>query len=368
MIYLYSPTILSFQKKVKAWAFKILASEAGLKTFRNRFQKGHYDYPLNIVVFEDNRKLGFFDKAYYTLGINKSLMYEANDGVLKNIIRHELAHCLTSILYNGNLSHASEYREVCRRFNWGPEVYHAYSNVKTDNESFTHLAHDKLISKVKKLLCLTSSSNAHEAESATMKANELLIRYNLKHIPLESEQEDNETCLKRVLSMRRKSAKLTCICDILRTFLVCPVFNYGVGITYLEVVGSRNNVELAEYVAHFLDRELETLWNHHKKNHPHLKGLKKKNSFFKGVSEGYVQKIKQNRHQSFQGNELAIIEKNLEKQVHTAYGGLRTVTSYECPPDAYSKELGQGAGRKLSIRKGLRGNSTALIGIRKGIT
>ena len=353
MIYLYSSTILAFQKKVKHFAFNILATEVGVQINRKTFQWGDYHYPLKIVVFEDPKKLGFYDSFCYTVGINKTLMYKANDETLKNIIRHELAHYLVSIMYGEVSFHGRDFATVCRRYGWGREVAKAYSNTREDNKIHPNIGHEKLLEKIKKIFALASSSNSHESQAAAAKANELLLRYNLQNVHLEDDEE--EACLKRVLTARKNNAKMASIYEILKTFYVRPVFNKGKGIVYLEIVGLRANVELGEYVAHFLDCELDRLWEQHQKKNPYLKGLTMKNSFFRGLAEGYTQKIKEANKKNLNRNEIMVIQNNLDKYVGMVYGRLSsTIGRGKINP--YSQNLGKNVGKNLTIRQGIKGS------------
>src|SRR5690606_34918991 len=136
---------------------------------------------------------------------------------------------------------------------------------------------EKVYSKIKNLLKLATSSNPHEAELATLKANQLLIKYNLTH----SDYLQNDEALfyvHRILSQKKKSAKLSAIYDIIKHFMVRPVLRYTKKGVYLEITGTKTNIELSDYIASFLDRELEGLWKKEQKLFPHLKGLKNKNS------------------------------------------------------------------------------------------
>jgi len=160
-------------------------------------------------------------------------------------------------------------------------------------------------------LALASSDNAHESEMATLKANELLLEHNLELTKAhdQSQTEQELVCVARVLEAARKNAKHVTIYEILKTFYVSPVFNHGRGVFYLEVVGDRTSVELADYVAHFLDHELEILWMQTQKENPKLKGKSAKNSFLRGVAKGYIEKIELQKIQKASKNELMVIEK-----------------------------------------------------------
>lgn len=355
---LYNQTVLTFLDRVQKLAFEILRTEAGISVHRKRFSYKDYTYRLGIVVFEDQKLLGYFDQNLMEIGLNKALVYQAKDQVLKNILRHELAHLLAYLEFGATAKeHSPEFRQTCRDLGWGPEVFEARAdidleNLKTNGDSDC----EKIIEKVKKLLALSASPNIHEAQLATIKANEILLRYNLEKNSLLPSQDEfgGDLYLKRVLEAKRVNAKLGSISRILRTFLVETVFNHGNEGVYLEVVGSRSNVEIAEYVANFLNMEFENLWKAHKKNHPELRGVRSKNSFFRGIAQGYQDKVNSSRQglQRSQETGLVCLEKQLKYQVKRIYVRLSHSTSLGGTCES-SKNLGNKVGQSLSIKRAL---------------
>lgn len=349
-MFLYSETVHSFLARVRSYAKEILEREMHLKISRSRlFYRGIY-YPINFVVYEGPH-LGYWDSRSYQIGINKRVMLSAKTEVIKDIIRHELAHMFLTYSQGPSFTpHSPEFRELCKSFGWGESVYAARSHIDEENFKIEgDIASEKLIEKIKKLLSLASSSNPYEAELATIKANELLLKHNLEKLAL-LEKTEEEVWVKRVLTLTRNSARLHAIYEILQTFFVAPVFNYGKGVLYLEVTGSRTNVELADYVANFLDQELERLFDVYQKEHPDMKGKRAKNSFMKGIAEGYVEKIKKTQKEVSlaRSQDLIVLEQDLKRQVRLAYSRLGS-TSVSRSDDSYSKNLGRKAGHNLSI-------------------
>jgi hypothetical protein len=319
-MFLHSKTISIFISRVRNDVREIVNNEMKLKMERSRIHYKGILYPLNVVVFEDNTRLGYFDSQSYELGLSKKLMFQAKDEVLKNIIRHELAHFMCYLLYGPRVLHGEEFHDTCRSFGWGPEVYSAYANIDLENSKITDTDSktEKLLARLKKLLALASSDNIHERELATLKANQLLLEHNLD-LSKQNATDDETVYVKRVLEATRKSAKHVAIYEILKTFFVSPVFNHGRGVFYLEVIGDMTSVELADYVAHFLDHELEVIWREIQKENPKLKGRASKNSFFTGVAKGYVQKIEKQKSTIATGSDLVAIEKNIQKNLRIVY-------------------------------------------------
>ncbi len=357
MIYFYSSTICAFiirlEKKCKA----ILEKEGGLKTHGQRFYYHDSSYPINIICFEHPKKLGYFDSEFYEIGINKAFLLPQYSHQLPDLLRHELAHYLAFIIHKDPaLCHNTLYRTICHSYGWGKEVYAATTEL---GEIPIHITdkEQRILNKVKKLLSLATSNNSHEAEQATLKSNALLLKYNLEGTTYTDHEK--EYVIKRLLSGKRNNSKLQALAKILRSFLVRTVINYGEKRVYLEAFGTKANVCIADYVAEYLERELEKLWKETQKQHPQLKGQASKNSFFRGLAEGYCQKIteqSQDHHHTKQQS-LVVLEKQLDVKMQMAYPSLRQTSSHyrSC---SQSTALGFEEGKSLNIRKPLSDTST----------
>lgn len=355
--FLYSRTILSYLRRVKLLARDILKQEMRLSVRGERFSIGNTSYPLSFVVFEGDKRLGYFAHETFEIGINRHAMLMTKPEELKNLLRHELAHYLMFIRYGHGVSaHGPEFRELCKSYGWGEGVYAASSrSISTPDREPLHLRDERILSKIQKILALTTSNNPHEAEQATIKANSLLTKYNLREIqslePGGAQELDEDMWVKRILNKKRANAKLNCIISILRTFYVYPVLNYGTNIVYLEVFGNKTNTSIAEHVGIFLDQELEKLWHKVQKEHPHLKGLASKNSFMRGVAKGYCNKIETLKQDYSPADQKALIvlENQLTLAMEMAYPKLshRSSSYRNCEK---ASAIGKKEGQKLQIQ------------------
>ncbi|WP_420422616.1 SprT-like domain-containing protein [Simkania sp.] len=344
---LYSETLLLFLKKVKKEARTIIQKEMALKCGPRRFWVGNVGYPLHFVAFDHPSKMGYFDPEMYEIGVNKCFLFETDEN-LKDLLRHELAHYLTFITHGSSVSpHGREFREICSLYGWKTEVTRATVSSEKRQKSL------RIAEKIQKLFSLSQSHNLHEAELALCKARELLLKYHQTHMTQDSEEME----IHRLTKQKRASTKLQTIASILKHFFVYPVFNHGKGCVYLEIFGSPVNIEIATYVGHFLERELEILWKN-----SNLKGLRAKNSFFRGIAHGYEKKM-----QSVPQDEKAIIslENQLAITAAKAYPHLSSSFS-RCSIDMEATLLGKDRGSKLQIRPGLCDSSskTHLIGLK----
>lgn len=352
----YSSTIVSFLRRQESLVRNILSQEAGIKVYRSRFVYKDMLYPINIVCFEDQRRageLGYFKPEFFQIGINRVLMTAGEDAI-GSVLRHELAHYLTYLRYGDQVQdHGKEYRQTCLELGWGEEVYSA----KVSLEKIENLSKDnqdsKILSKIKKLLALGSSSSSHEAELATIKANQLLIKHNLESSSLSNDSDNEEEfCVLSVATSKRVDAKLYALYDILPSFLVSPVISRGNKEACLEVVGTRLNVELADYVAKFLLFEFERLWKSAKNKNLKLKGIAAKNNFLRGLAKGLIKKLSSSQKGSASSKALVPLKNSLEKGVQMIYPRM-SGCSVEGKLCSDSLAAGEKAGESISIHPGL---------------
>lgn len=346
---IFSKTIQIFTKKCEGYLKDILSQEVGCAVARSRFTFNSLSLPLRVVSFESKSTIGYFDPHTYQIGLNQKLMFGTKEKTLKDILRHELAHYFNFIeSHDVHLPHGVEFKRICERYGWGQLISKASIDIDlTDSNLEGDIAAEKLKRKFKALLKLSSSDNPHEAELATIKANQLLLKYNLDKL---DEDIERPIYSKILLTNKKKNSKMIAIYDILSTFMIRPILIYGYKQVSLEVCGSKENIELAEYVASFLEIELESLWS---KNN--LKGLKAKNSYFSGIAKGYLEKNLQ-AQDSFDKKtktDLIVLENKLKLKMDLVYPRL-SHTSSKSSLDSNAFKSGKKAGNSLTINQVLK--------------
>ena len=351
-MHIYSDTALIFLEKVRAFSLSILKHEMMVPFNRKRLLFNNKYYPLDFVVFEHPKVLGEYDPNYFQIKINKNLSYRSNDHHLKNILRHELAHFMTHIIFGKNIqAHGKEFQSVCKRFKFGTEISSATVELENLSETMSTTQEDKVINKIKKLLQLSKSDNKNEAELATSKANELIRSHNLQFVEGPSASEI-ETALVRTLESRRLNGKLQAIYKILHHFYVVPIFSYGDGSVSLELIGEKHNVICAEYVANFLDKTLEDLYDKSKIEEG-ISGIRAKNSFMLGVADGFIKKISTSEATTKHNKEIIQLQNQLAKHFKKVYPRTRYQKSKEHLVDKNAQLLGRNIGSTLSVSPGL---------------
>jgi uncharacterized protein DUF2786/SprT-like family protein len=346
-MFVYSSKIIQFITEIKQVAKLILTKEVGLRVERERFyDRSGTSYPLLFIIYNHAKKLGYFDPNFYELGFHECLMH-ASKLQLHNIIRHELAHYMTFIKHGASLQpHGAEFRAFCDRMNWGEEVFRATICLEgADEDQISSTS--EILRKIQKVMALQSSSNPHEAELAMLKSQELLLKHNIDVNAIATDEE--KMVLKRIFAQKKIDAKVTAISKILETFFVSCVFKRGASLTTLEILGTSENVEIAEYVAGVLDTEMDRLWNKAQRT-ASLQGQIAKNSFFHGLAKGYCNKIEKLKkgYGSATHSALMVIEKKLITAKEMVYPRLRTTKSRRMH-SADAASLGQQMGKNLNI-------------------
>ncbi len=145
------------------------------------------------------------------------------------------------------------------------------------------------------------------------------------------------------------------IAHILSTFFVGTVYKTGDNQVCLEIFGKKANVEIAEYVAHYLDHQFDVLWKGAKQTN-HLKGRVAKNSFFFGIARGYCEQVK-----ALNTAESALIR--IDNQIKEASAMIyphlkeRKSSRQHCQR---SSMVGEKTGKQLRINPAVHNNSTTL--------
>lgn len=311
-------------------------------------------YPVKIVVynksFKEKQTIGFYNHNQRLIALHQSLMLEPQEKV-DEILKHEYAHFL-SIKNHGEdvQSHGKEFAFFCKRLGISAAA------VDEDPLYYEKVEKNNILEKIKKLLDLGSSPNEHEAELATAKANQLLMKYNLS---LDNLPETDEIYMHIVAQAPKANTFIQELQSLMTHFNVYAITTRRNRVTFLEIAGDRVNVEIATYVADFFTREHIRLWNIAKKEHG-LKGLRDKNSFIWGLVRGFCSKINKAKKESLQEEDiktLTVYNKRVAEQAKKfLYKNARTVR-YNQSGSATAADAGHDAGSKMNISPGIKYNS-----------
>lgn len=359
-MFIYSQKIIQFVSAIKLIVKDVLSQELRLKVGQSRFynRRGTISFPIQVVIYNHKNILGYFDPNFYELGFHECLMQSSQEQ-LGQVVRHEIAHYITFINHGPLIQpHGAEFKSLCEQMGWSEEVSRATLCLE-DSQKVCPLEESVVFRKVQKLLALASSRNQHEAELALLKSQQLLLKHNLESKYIEGSG-DEQVVLKRILKQKRADAKMRALAKILETFFVSTVYNRAGGFIYLEIMGSAANVEIADYVAAFLQDELERLWDQAQK-HTSVRGLTARNSFFLGLAKGYCNKVQSLKrdYSSAVTQALIVIEKQLVDAKALIYPRLSSTRSSggHCQT---ASALGERMGKQLHINPALNRSSKTL--------
>ena len=218
---------------------------------------------------------------------------------------------------------------------------------------------NKIVNKIKKLLSLAGSSNQNEAETASKKANELLIKHNLKMQDVKSHSSDYE---REILSAKTKqSPEDKYINGILsKHFFVQLVIarDKRNNITTVYILGRKENVEVAGYVKDFLTRAFRDLWAKYRNESKCPANFKQ--SYFIGLYKGLDEQLSVTRKATEAETGLIVIKQDeaLSEFINDIFGKLKNSRKHTISTrDSRAIEAGKEAGKSLKIQQGISNNS-----------
>ena len=352
----FSASIESFLGRLTVLVRQILRDEFHVAVGRTRFETvGGWTWPIRLVAIDDAQRLGYFDASSCTIAVHKRMMYTAKDRVLKNLIRHELAHYFTYIAYHESgldgRDHGPQFQATCERYGLASEARRATCDVTEENDAIVgELENEAILGKIARLLSLAESDNEHEAALAVLRANELMVRHNLDATAAARDNAGEiEYCVKVVIPCKRSSPRVSAVAEILTEFFVYPVQTSS----GLEVTGTRANVEQAEYIAAALDRALEASWKRVRANK--LGQRLREKPFMEAAAASYLEKLQKakTQHSPNEQRALATLKDELEWAGNGAQGGGIHTTTTRYETCEVSSSYGERAGAELEIRRGL---------------
>ena len=272
--------------------------------------------PVVIQLFDSKTHWGQWDPVTRTISIARRLVVEYSWFYVQAILRHEMAHQMVSDVYQvsnvhdvsgvwgaqseSQPPHGEWFQLACRRLGVMNEFTRAsvrlqetpldWRKEKRDEVS------DKLLDKVQKLLALATSSNEHEALLAMEKVRELYAKYNLEqsegskkqnfaHIVIETGKKRLEAHHERILSILVGHFFV----EILTSRLFDP--KSGEDFKMIEIIGTRENTLMAEYVYHFLLQQSDFWVRETVKTSKQKISRVDRKSLKLGILEGFSEKL-----------------------------------------------------------------------------
>jgi hypothetical protein len=316
-----------------------------------------------IEVRPLGNRWGQWDPETRTLSFSDKLILNHSWNVVLEILKHEIAHQYVTDIFGSDESHGPLFKEACEKLGVAQWARRAESELET----LTALGdihkteeENRLLKRVEKLLALATSTNEHEALLAMQKVQELYAKYNLERI----ENKKSSQYLSEIIFTKKKRLERYqyVICSILNEHFFVEVIHASLydakkttEFKVIELLGTRENVQMADYVYHFLMNQTEILWNGYRRERP--KNPRARRSFCLGVVSGFRDKLDRHQKQVMKTDtSMAIVlkqDKELEGFVRTRYPRLIKIHHGARIHEAIHYNAGKSRGASLVLHKGV---------------
>lgn len=306
----------------------------------------------SFLLDQTRGRLGFWEKGSRTIGISLDLLLNHSREEVCDTLKHEMAHQYADevLLPEGvhETPHGSAFRYACRQLGIDTSArYRPAGEVSP------------LVRRIEKLLRLAESHNLHEAEAAMAKARALMEKYEVE-VGLDQTEFRyayiGKPMLQRSTVKKVLSSLLQQFFQVRIVWLPSELLVHPKQVWVMEAMGTAANLEIAQYVYAYLNRELEHLWNKHRAGHPHQKGRSLKRDFQMGVLLGFKNKLAADQETSLNEAGKALIllkQEKLEGFMRDRYPALsKSRAGRYRQTSAFSAGLAQG--ESLDLRSGIK--------------
>ena len=257
------------------------------------------DLPKPVIeVVDVDSFWGKWKPWWRKISISLKLIQNHSWDVVVSVFKHEMAHQVVTDIFKSDEKHGPLFHRACGMIGVSDDFASSGGDlprkVGSLDENDLQDENRAVLEKVRKLFALAQSKNEHESILAMQKANELIAKYNLERI----RQEKKSRYVNKIIELKRKRVENyhSRICSILMDFFFVDIvlgYLYDVeaddSYRTIDIMGSFENVVMAEYVYYFLMNQLEYLWKEHRQM-TRAPGRNKR-SYWLGVLRGFRLKL-----------------------------------------------------------------------------
>ena len=354
-------------------------------------------------IDESLSRWGMWDGNTRLLSISRHLIESYRWDAVIDVLKHEMAHMVVGEIFdNPSHLHDEPFYRACRIFGIAPWACASEEQMaqmfKTHEDERENPADDRLTQKVKKLLALATSSNEHEALLAIQRVKEIYGRHNLSQIA----SQKSSKFVYSIINHRQKRIPQyqSSIASILAGHFFVEVIHSQLydapSQTHhrvIEILGTVDNVKMAEYVYFYLFNNLPVLWNAYKKAHA-PSSRRSKNSYYLGVLLGFRRKLDDEAVKKSAAPDMAphpnlmtapgeivaidhipqgerkrlmqVAGQEMSAFVRTRFPKLSTRGGSRCYTDPTTFDAGVRQGRELSLHRGITTHECGRVPLLKG--
>jgi hypothetical protein len=268
-----------------------------LRRVYDRLNHRHFTGKLRppvLVLSDTTRRLGRWAGGSRTLELSRPLVLERPWLEVTSVLAHEMAHQFVDEILRvvGEPPHGPTFVRVCAERGIDGRAAGASIASPSSGEGDGD-GQSRVLDRIRKLLALAGSDNQHEAELAMKKAHQLMLRENIEQIGVGHAYE-----VKHLGAPHRRASpvELEVMGLISELFFVevirVPVFvaRQGVHAQAFEVIGTHENVAMAEHVHAFLLATADRLWRENRGDR-RVRGGRDRNAYQCGVIRGFRDKL-----------------------------------------------------------------------------
>lgn len=272
-----------------------------------KFQFGLDLKKPSLGLLSSEARLGEWDPTARSIRLSRSAVRSLSWDTVVSILKHEVAHQMVTETYGVDEQHGPSFQRACDRIGLLPQFRRCALNLDEARESEQRPSTlpPRLVRRMERLEALALSTNQHESELALR-----LLQEMQSQTFSSGWQADPFNRLVISLGRKRVSQEQSIIAGILAAhFEVDVVFSSTFCTRQLErrktlvVLGRSHHAEMAEYVFHFLQREIRSLWESHARGASGTppsptESRSLRTSFQVGVLKGFERKLSRQRAQT----------------------------------------------------------------------
>jgi hypothetical protein len=330
--------------------------------------------PPTFSLSDMKGKWGYWSLEKREICLSRNLIQNYSWGTVREILHHEMAHQLAEEVLDGRFEkpHGPAFQRACIFLSANPKASGSYPTLEDRIHSEISSDEDRLLIRIQKLMALAESSNQHEAELAMTKANELMTRFNISLIKDKTNRSYESIFVgKPALRQSRDTRSLSILLN--KYYYVECVWTPAYVVEkekmgrVLELSGTSQNIQIAEYVYYFVRNFIESQWQNYKKEKK--VSHHRRADFAEGIIDGFQYKLKRQQRRLIRkssNEERALInvtDPGLTDYLHTRYPNLGTHRTKASNVNASIVNDGRRVGKQLVISKGIStsGNSSRTL-------
>jgi hypothetical protein len=259
-----------------------------------------------FCLYDYKNRLGCWSPDKREIGFSRHFVLNHSWDDIREVLYHEMAHQVTSEAFRAGLepAHGPSFLKACRMLKANPKASGTYIPLSEQILQTAASESDKIRLRIQKLLALAQSSNLHEAESAMIKAHELMAKYEIDQISRKVPRDYfsvfvGKPALRHFAEDYSLAHLLIDFYFVRGLWIGAYVIDKGKRGKVLEISGSARNIQIALYVFDFISRFIDGEWNRY--NIDNQWNRYRKTDFATGILSGFRTKLE---NESIVGHEV----------------------------------------------------------------